>query len=70
MVDAKSGPGNGIIPYLTIGGHRAKEAVAFYAQAFGAEVEMPLDNQFWGARYGKLRDPFGHVWSIGGPLKS
>lgn len=34
----------------------------------GTEVIMPLDNQFWGARYGKLRDPFGHVWSIGGPV--
>jgi len=35
----------------------------------GASVVMPLDNMFWGARYGKLKDPFGHVWSIGGPLK-
>ena len=37
------------------------------AVAEGAEVIMPLENQFWGASYGKLRDPFGHVWSIGGP---
>jgi PhnB protein len=35
----------------------------------GASVVMPLDNMFWGARYGKPRDPFGHVWSIGGPVK-
>jgi PhnB protein len=35
----------------------------------GASVVFPLDNQFWGARYGQLKDPFGHVWSIGGPLK-
>jgi PhnB protein len=35
----------------------------------GAEVLMPLDNQFWGARYGQLQDPFGHVWSIAGPVK-
>ncbi len=35
----------------------------------GAEVVVPLDNQFWGQRYGQVRDPFGHVWSIGGPLK-
>jgi PhnB protein len=34
-----------------------------------ATVVMPLDNMFWGARYGKLKDPFGHVWSIGGPLR-
>lgn len=35
----------------------------------GAEVVMALDNQFWGARYGQIRDPFGHLWSIGGPVK-
>lgn len=34
----------------------------------GAEIIMPLDDQFWGMRYGQLRDPFGHVWSIGAPL--
>jgi PhnB protein len=35
----------------------------------GAQVLTPLDNQFWGMRYGQLKDPFGHHWSIGGPLK-
>src|SRR5438067_13382640 len=30
----------------------------------GAKVSMPLDNQFWGERYGKLKDPFGHNWSL------
>ncbi len=30
----------------------------------GAEVVMPLMDTFWGDRYGKLRDPFGHVWSM------
>ncbi len=30
----------------------------------GARVEMPLADQFWGDRYGKLKDPFGHEWSI------
>ncbi len=39
------------------------------AQAAGAEVTMPIADQFWGDRYGQLRDPFGHSWSIGGPLK-
>ncbi|BBE34283.1 putative glyoxalase/bleomycin resistance protein [Sphingosinicella microcystinivorans] len=39
------------------------------AVAAGATVRFPLDNQFWGQRYGQLADPFGHVWSIGGPLK-
>ena len=30
----------------------------------GGKVEMPLSNQFWGDRYGKIRDPFGHVWGL------
>jgi PhnB protein len=30
----------------------------------GAIPTMPLENQFWGERYGKLRDPFGHIWSM------
>jgi PhnB protein len=30
----------------------------------GATVEMPVGDMFWGDRYGKLRDPFGHKWSI------
>jgi PhnB protein len=25
---------------------------------------MPLQNQFWGDRYGKLSDPFGHHWGL------
>ena len=30
----------------------------------GAKVEMPLENQFWGDRYGKIIDPFGHNWGL------
>ena len=30
----------------------------------GAKVEMPVSDMFWGDRYGKLADPFGHKWSI------
>ncbi|MBO0750242.1 MAG: VOC family protein [Porphyrobacter sp.] len=39
------------------------------AVAAGASVKFPLENQFWGARYGQLEDPFGYTWSIGGPTK-
>jgi PhnB protein len=35
----------------------------------GAEVLMPLQDMFWGARYGQLRDPFGHVWGVNQQLK-
>ncbi len=34
------------------------------AVAAGAKVTMPLDDMFWGDRYGRLEDPFGHQWSI------
>jgi PhnB protein len=30
----------------------------------GCKVEAPLQNQFWGDRFAKLRDPFGHAWGI------
>lgn len=30
----------------------------------GFEVSMPLDNAPWGDRYGSLKDPFGHSWSL------
>jgi uncharacterized glyoxalase superfamily protein PhnB len=30
----------------------------------GGVVEMPVADMFWGDRYGKLVDPFGHKWSI------
>jgi PhnB protein len=34
----------------------------------GAIVAMPLENQFWGDRFGMLTDPFGHKWSLGQPV--
>ncbi len=36
------------------------------AVAAGCEVKMPMDVQFWGDRYGSVKDPFGVHWSIGG----
>jgi uncharacterized glyoxalase superfamily protein PhnB len=30
----------------------------------GAKVKMPLADMFWGDRYGKITDPFGHIWGI------
>ena len=34
------------------------------AVASGAQIDMALENQFWGDRYGKVTDPFGHQWGI------
>jgi PhnB protein len=40
------------------------DAVWANATEAGARVAMPLADQFWGDRYGKLVDPFGHGWSL------
>ena len=34
------------------------------AVAAGATVSMPVADMFWGDRYGKVTDPFGHEWSF------
>lgn len=33
----------------------------------GATVVLPLQDMFWGARYGQVRDPFGVMWSMNQP---
>ena len=35
----------------------------------GATVVHPLEDQFWGDRYGIVRDPFGHQWSLAESVK-
>ncbi len=43
-----------------------KNIDAFVARAVkaGAKVVMPVADMFWGDRYGKLEDPFGHMWEV------
>lgn len=36
----------------------------------GATVVLPLETQFWGDRYGQVKDPFGFTWSIGQSKKA
>ena len=43
----------------------ADRAIAFYEKAFGATVETPPTDMFYGERMAVLRDPFGHRWNIG-----
>ena len=40
------------------------DAVFKAAVDAGATSLMAVDTQFWGDRYGKLEDPFGHHWSV------
>ena len=39
------------------------------ALAAGAEVVTPLQEMFWGDRWGQVRDPFGISWSMSTPAK-
>jgi PhnB protein len=44
------------------------DAAIARAATAGATVTMPADDMFWGDRYGKVTDPFGHEWSFSHPL--
>jgi len=39
------------------------------AVAAGATIMFPLTDMFWGARYAKLMDPYGHEWGINHQVK-
>ncbi|WP_029369715.1 VOC family protein [Mycobacterium sp. UM_WWY] len=58
--------GTPVTIHLTVTDVESKFAQAVEA---GAEVVMPLEDQFWGDRYGMVRDPFGHQWSLGQPVR-
>jgi PhnB protein len=40
------------------------DAVFAQAVAAGCEAKMPVSDQFWGDRYGQLKDPFGFTWAV------
>jgi len=46
------------------------DAIVARAQTAGAGVILEPQDAFWGARYAKVRDPFGHVWAFNAPLKN
>jgi PhnB protein len=65
-------PGSGCQSPQALGGTTAgifiyvndADAVFNKAISAGAKVESPLADMFWGDRYGRLKDPFGHSWSV------
>lgn len=65
-------PEGGFLSPLSLGGSATtlhlyvEDADTIFNQAVaaGAEVTMPLDDQFWGDRSGRLKDPFGHQWMV------
>ena len=64
--DQQSGEPEGVTLHLQL-----EDADSLWQQAIGAgaTVVMPLEDQFWGDRYGVLKDPFGHRWSLGAPVQ-
>lgn len=56
----------GIILHLQV-----DDADEWWARALvaGAVPTMPLADMFWGDRYGQMKDPFGHGWSIGAAIR-
>ena len=67
-------PGMGCGSAKTLGGspvvlnlYVQEDVDDLFNQAVGAggTVVMPLANQFWGDRYGQIKDPFGHIWALG-----
>lgn len=61
---ASSGPEPKVHPTQLFAYFDDADAVFGRALAAGAKTSMPLENQFWGDRYGKIVDPFGHEWGI------
>jgi PhnB protein len=45
------------------------DAIVERAVAAGARVLLPVQDMFWGGRYGKIVDPFGHEWGINQQLR-
>ena len=40
------------------------DATVAAAVGAGAKITMPVQDMFWGDRYGRIEDPFGHQWSV------
>lgn len=62
----KSLGGTPVTIHLTVNDVESKFQRALDA---GATVVMPLEDQFWGDRYGVVADPFGHNWAMGQPVR-
>jgi PhnB protein len=65
-------PGSGCRSPRSLGGSTVNiflyvenvDAIFNQAVSAGAKVDAQLSDMFWGDRYGKLMDPFGHSWSV------
>jgi uncharacterized glyoxalase superfamily protein PhnB len=46
------------------------DAAVAKAIAAGAKERYPMEDAFWGDRYGKVTDPYGHEWGIATRVKN
>jgi PhnB protein len=71
-------PELGVLSPLSVGGTATvlhlytNDVDALWKRAVdaGAEVRQPLQDVFWGERYGQITDPFGHRWGLAQHLRS
>jgi uncharacterized glyoxalase superfamily protein PhnB len=62
--DAACAPGGGPVSAIMATYWEDVDAAWERALAAGAEVLFPLEDQFYGERGGRVRDPFGHHWML------
>jgi PhnB protein len=70
-------PELGVLSPLSVGGTATvlhlytNDVDALWNRAIvaGAEVWQPLQDVFWGERYGQITDPFGHRWGLAQHLR-
>ena len=62
-------PAQGYTMQLVFDNGRDLEAWWNRAIKAGMEVVVPLQEMFWGDRWGSLRDPFGVSWAMNAPAK-
>jgi PhnB protein len=67
MLSPKSLNGSPVTIHLIV---KDADAVVQRAVDAGATVKMPVQDMFWGDRYGLVEDPFGHRWSVATPLRT
>jgi len=70
-------PEAGVLSPLSVGGTATvlhlytNDVDALWNRAVdaGAAVRQPLQDVFWGERYGQITDPFGHRWGLAQHLR-
>jgi PhnB protein len=68
ILSPESRGGASIAINVNLTGPADVDATVARAKAAGAIVICEPGDMFWGARYARIRDPFGHVWAFNAPL--